>query len=230
MYYDYEDEYEPTQEEMEENDGMENTDVNVEKEKIKIEFNTENFASGIMMAVVAEVKKNIYREVIDEIKKEVLGDIKEEIKNNANTIIREILDDYVENEIITIGSNSPWDDTPKEEMTIKQYMKRCVKECIESGKFRVPTGEKTSRGDKYKEYGFMEYVNEHLKMDSDIKKYLDASIDEVRKRVNSDVKAAFDESTKAMLSSAVLQVLMANDTYKKIESNIACIADKEKED
>lgn len=229
MYYDYEDEYEPTQEELEENDGMENTEVKVEKEKIRIEFNTENFATGIMMAVVEEVRKNIYRGVVDEIKKEVMEGIKEKIKDSTHSIVREILDDYVENEIITIGSNSPWDDTPKEELTIKQYMKRCVKECIESGKFRVPTGEKTTRGDKYKEYGFMEYVNEHLKMDSDIKKYLDASIDEVRKRVNSDVKAAFDESTKTMLSNAVLQVLMANDTYKKIESNIACIADRQQE-
>ncbi len=54
-------------------------------------------------------------------------------------------------------------------------------------------------------------------------------MDEVRQQVNRDVKAAFDESTKAMLSSAVLQVLMANDTYKKIESNISSIADKEQE-
>ncbi len=59
-----------------------------------------------------------------------------------------------------------------------------------------------------------------------MKDYLDKQVDEVRQQVNSDVKAAFDESTKTMLSNAVLQVLMANDTYKKIESNIACIADK----
>ena len=55
---------------------------------------------------------------------------------------------------------------------------------------------------------------------------MDKQVDEVRQQVNRDVKAAFDESTKTMLSNAVLQVLMANDTYKKIESNISCIADK----
>lgn len=36
----------------------------------------------------------------------------------------------------------------------------------------------------------------------------------------------FDTSTRQMLSDNVLQVLMANETYQKIQSNIACIADK----
>ena len=59
---------------------------------------------------------------------------------------------------------------------------------------------------------------------------MDKQVDEVRQQVNRDVKAAFDESTKTMLSNAVLQVLMANDTYKKIESNISCIADRQQEE
>ena len=58
---------------------------------------------------------------------------------------------------------------------------------------------------------------------------LDKQVDEVRQQVNRDVKAAFDESTKTMLSNAVLQVLMANDTYKRIESNISSIADRQQE-
>lgn len=50
MYYDdyYDEDYEPTQEEMEEQDGMDNTEVKMERENLKIEFNTENFAAGIM--------------------------------------------------------------------------------------------------------------------------------------------------------------------------------------
>ena len=231
MSYDdfYEDEYEPSKEELEEEMGMEDTQVKNENGKLKIEFDTENFARGIMDAVVVEVRNSIGREIVESVKKEVLGEIKEEIKKDAHEIVKGIVDEYVENEKIVIGSSSPWDDTPREEMSVKQYMKRCVREVIEKGKFRVYTGKNTMRGDGYTEYSFTEYVSEHLKLDNDIKKYLDQSIAEVRDQVNRDVKAAFDESTKTMLSNAVLQVLMANDTYKKIENNISCIASKKAE-
>lgn len=54
MYdYEYEEDYEPTEEEMEECDGMENTEVMMEKENLTIEFNTENFALGIIRAVTS---------------------------------------------------------------------------------------------------------------------------------------------------------------------------------
>ena len=62
MYYD--EDYEPTQEEMEEMDGLENTKVEHNNEVININFNTENFANGIVTAVVQSLKENIYREVV----------------------------------------------------------------------------------------------------------------------------------------------------------------------
>lgn len=237
MEYDdyYEDEYEPTQEEMEEMDGMENTEVMIGKENIKIEFNTENFAAGIMQAVAAEVKKNLYSEIVSEIKNEVLEDIKEKIQCATGDIIKEIVQDFMNNNKICIGGSSIWDDEPKEELTLLQYAKRCVKDCIENSRFRIVKSIKKdcyNRG-KYsaetQEYTFEEYLYQHLGIDDEVKSYLDKQVDEVRQQVNNDVKAAFDESTKAMLSNAVLQVLMANDTYKKIESNIACIADRPQE-
>ena len=53
-----------------------------------------------------------------------------------------------------------------------------------------------------KEYTFEEYLLQHLGIDDEVKSYLDKQVDEVRQQVNRDVKAAFDESTKAMLSNA----------------------------
>ncbi|MCI9490096.1 hypothetical protein AALC75_01960 [Lachnospiraceae bacterium 48-42] len=236
MSYDYYDEdYEPTQEEMEECDGMENTEIKVEKESLKIEFNTENFAAGIIRAVAADVKKNIYNEIVAEIKSEVLEGIKEKIQYAASDIIKGIVQDFMDKEKVQIGGSSVWDDEPKEEMTLTQYAKRCVKDCIENSRFRIVKGfekDRYNRG-RYraetKEYTFEEYLLQHLGIDDEVKCYLDKQVDEVRQQVNRDVKAAFDESTKAMLSNAVLQVLMANDTYKKIEGNIACIADRPQE-
>lgn len=233
--YDYEEDYEPTVEEMEEMDGMENTEVKVAPEQLKIEFNTENFALGIMQAVVSEVKKNLYQELIAEIKKECLGDIKEKIQLSVHEIIKDIVVDFMENEKVAVGGNSIWDDEPREELSLMQYSKRCIKQSLESGKFRVL---KKLIPDKYasgryraetEEYSFEGYLIAHLGIGDEVKAYLDKQVDEVRKQVNKDVKAAFDDSTKQMLSNAVLQVLMANDTYKKIEANIACIADKNQE-
>ena len=235
-YYYYDEDYEPINEEMEEMDGMENTDVNVKPEELEIKFNTENFAAGIVSAVTAEVKKNLYGEIVAEIKSEVLGDIKEKIQYAASDIIKGIVQDFMDNEKIQIGGSSVWDDEPKEELTLTQYAKRCVKDCIENSRFRIVKSFEKDRYNKGRyraetqEYTFEEYLLQHLGIDNEVKGYLDKQVDEVRQQVNRDVKAAFDESTKTMLSNAVLQVLMANDTYKKIESNISCIADRQQEE
>ena len=234
MYYDdyYDEDYEPTSEEMEEQDGMNNTEVKMERENLKIEFNTENFAAGIMRAVALEVKENLYGEIVSEIKSEVLEDIKKKIQCATGDIIKDIVQDFMVNEKICIGGSNVWDDEPKEELTLLQYAKRCVKDCIENNRFRIIKSFEKDRYNKgryraeTKEYTFEEYLLQHLGIDDEVKSYLDKQVDEVRQQVNRDVKTAFDESTKTMLSNTVLQVLMANDTYKKIEGNIACIADR----
>ena len=98
-YYDdyYENEYEPAEEEMEEYSSMENTEVKMGKENLKIEFNTENFASGIIRAVAGEVKENLYSEIVAEIKKEVLDGINEKIQYAASDIIKGIVQEFMDN-------------------------------------------------------------------------------------------------------------------------------------
>lgn len=59
-----------------------------------------------------------------------------------------------------------------------------------------------------------------------IKNDLDKFMDDIRKQVNKTMKEVFDTSTKNMLSSSVLSILTANETYRQIENNIKCIADK----
>ena len=61
-------------------------------------------------------------------------------------------------------------------------------------------------------------------IDNEVKAYLDKEIIKIRDEINKNIKTTFDESTRNMLSQSVLNILMANDTYKKIESNIASIA------
>lgn len=227
MYYD--EDYEPTQEEMEEMEGLEGTKVEHNNEVININFNTENFASGIVTAVVQSLKENIYREVVNQIRKECLEDIREKIQLQTGEIIKEIIDDYMNTEKIAVGGNSVWDDEPKEELTFIQYVKRCMKNIINNGKFKVVKSiEKSRYSDKYtiktEDFSFDEYIRANCGIDNEVKAYLDEQINKMRQKINKDIKNTFDESTRNMLSQSVLNILMANDTYKKIESNISSIA------
>lgn len=227
MYYD--EDYEPTQEEIEEMDGLESTKVKHNNEVININFNTENFASGIVTAVVQSLKENIYREVVDQIRKECLEDIHEKIQVQTGEIIKEIIDDYMNTEKIAVGGDSVWDDEPKEELTFIQYVKRCMKNIINNGKFKVAKSvEKNRYSDKYvittEDFSFDEYIRANCGIDNEVKAYLDKEVDKLRQEINKNIKTVFDESTRNMLSQSVLNILMANDTYKKIESNIASIA------
>lgn len=233
MSYEYEDwDEEPTQEELEKYEGEESTEVKTTPEKLKIEFDTENFASGIVCAVVSEVKKNLYTEIVTHIKTEIVENMKEKIMLKSGEIIKEIIDDYVKNEKITIGGNSFWDDEPLQEYSMQEYAKKCIADAIKKGKFTVCNGYEKDRysksGYKAKQttYEFDAYIRSELAIGNDIKQYIDAQIMEIKDSVNKGVKDMFDASTKQMLSDSVLKVLMSNETYQKIQSNIACIADK----
>lgn len=231
-YYGYDEEdYEPDEEE--EYEAMESTDVKGVGEKLVIQFNAENFAQGIVAAVVSQLKEKVYNDVLEKVKEDIFGSMKEQIMLSTHEIVKDIVVDFMENEKVVVGNGSVWDETEKKELTLTQYAKQCIKECIEEGRFKVFKGcEKKRYGSgyelKYNEYAFGEYIAQNLGIGNEAKAYFDEQIDIMRKQVNADVKNAFDESTRTMLSQAVLQVLMANDTYRKIENNIACIADKGK--
>ena len=77
MGYDY-DEYEPTEEEIQEIQGKQSTDVDFDFEKLQIFFDVKNFAEGI----ASEVKRTLKNEIISDLKKEVLKDLKDDIQNN----------------------------------------------------------------------------------------------------------------------------------------------------
>ena len=53
--------------------------------------------------------------------------------------------------IVQIGGISVWDDEPKEELTLTQYAKRCMKDCIENGRFRIV---KDFKKDRYGRNGY----------------------------------------------------------------------------
>lgn len=229
-YEEYDEDYESV-EEIQEMIGEQSTEVRKSKNKLVIEFDTTNFAKGIVQEVRQEVVSSLRDEVLAEIKREVLEDgFKEKIHNAAHSIVKEMIDDYVENEKITIGGNSFWGDESLQEFTMQEYAKKCIADSIKEGRFYIVTGYRKGRySDSYEaersSLTYADYIRSKLAIGNDIKEYIDEQIIEIKNNVNTNVKELFDSSTKKMLSESVLNILMANDTYKKIESGIACIAD-----
>lgn len=232
MGYEFEEDWdeEPTQEEYEEYEGAAATKAKMTTKKLKIEFDTENFANGIVTAVVSEVKGKLYKEIMEAIKKDVLNDIREAIKLQSHEVVKGIIEDYMRSEKIKIGGHSFWDDEPLQEYTMQEYAKKCIGDVIKNGKFKVVTSYEKDRYSSYRaktsEFTIEDYIRSNLAIGNDIKEYIDKQVMEIKNNVNRDVKKVFDDSTKKMLSESVLNVLMANDTYKKIENNLACIADR----
>ena len=186
---------------------------------LKIEYGMEDMVIGIKEAVKEELKPEIAEEIRNEIKyeikKEIMKNVEEQIPEDTSVWLKNIMEEIYNTEIIKVGGG--WDKEDKE-YTLKEYV-------IEQIKNRIVNNDCGSGERRYSSESFNEWFRDKC-VDSDIQKVIDKEIREIRDDVNRKVKNMFDDSTKQMLSEAVLNVLMANDTYKKIESNIGCIASK----
>ncbi|WP_367569322.1 hypothetical protein [Lacrimispora sp.] len=220
-YDDYDEEFEPEKEELEEMDGMSNTKVENQGEVLKVEFNTTNFAQGIINAVVSGLKDQLKSEIMREIKGTVLEDIQSDIKDSVAKITEELVREIYEKEVIKIGGG--WGVDPKE-YTVKQFMMEQIKESFQDGEVKI------KRKDRYGDWrtdkvSFTDWVTSEC-VTGEVQKHVDTQMKAVRDEINQKVKGIFDESTRSMLSENVMGILLANDTYRKIENSIACIASK----
>lgn len=175
------------------------------------------------MGIVNEVKRTLKKEIIAELKKNILDGLKDDIRQNIATMSEEIVREVYENEKVILGG---WGEE-KQEITVKQYLLNGIQDSFKDGKFITKT--KDRWGDvETKEVSIKDYIDGEINF-SKIKRDIDAEVDSIRKDINRRIEEIFDSSTRQMLSDNVLKVLMANETYQKIQSNIASIADK-KED
>lgn len=215
----YDEDYELSNEELDQMEGEESTNTEFDFKNLKINFDVENFAKGI----ANEVKKTLKKEIIAELKKSVLEDLKDDIQKNIATMSEEIVREVYENEKVILGG---WGEE-KQEVSVKQYLLNAIRDSFKGGKFI--TKEKDRWGDmETTEVSIKEYIDKKINF-SAIQSDIDREVDGIRRDINRKIEEIFSSSTKQMLSDNVLKVLMANETYQKIQSNIACIADK-KED
>ena len=171
-------------------------------------------------AVIKEQVNNAVNKAIDKL-------AKDEINNAVSANFQRFVDEYIKNTTIKVGGNSYWDDEKQKEYTVEQYIKKELKDRLESKTLKAKKkGRTSSYSDDFEQVSFEEYINRSFNADDLIKDNLDKFMDGIRKDINKTMKDTFDSSTKNMLSSAVLSILTANDTYRQIENQIKCIADK----
>lgn len=194
---------------------------------MKVTIDLENL-ENLVETVTEKNIENIIKEQIDSSVRKTIDNLaKKEIANTVSENFQRFVDEYINTTTIKVGGNNYWDDEEQKEYTVEQYIKKELKDRLESKRLKVKKkGGTSSYSDDFEEVSFEEYILRSFNPEELIKKDLDKFMDDIRKDINKTMKDTFDSSTKNMLSSAVLNILSANDTYRQIENNIKCIADK----
>ena len=193
---------------------------------MKVTIDMENLETLVQTTMEKNIE-NIVKEQIEGTVRKVADNLaKKVIEEKVYENFQRFVDEYITTTKIKVGGNY-WDDTEEHEYTVEQYIKNELKNRLDSGKLRAKKkGHTSSFSDDFEQVSFEEYINRQFDFDEMIKKDLDKFMDDIRKQVNKTMKETFDNSTKSMLSTAVLNILGANETYRQIENNIKCIADK----
>ena len=178
-----------------------------------LEYLVQNSIEENIEAVVKKQVDNVVRKMTEEVAK---GTIEDKVSENFQRFV----DEYIVNTKIRVGGGY-WDDSDAREYTVEEYIKKQLKEKLESNSLRVK-----AKYNEYKNVTFEEYIKSKFNFDEEIKNDVDEFTNDIREQVNDAMKEAFDNSTKNMLSATVLNILNANETYRKLENNIKCIADK----
>lgn len=194
---------------------------------MKVTINLENLEKLVQTTMEKNIE-NIVKTQVESAVHEVADDLaKKEIRDTVADNFQRFVDEYIATTKITVGGGY-WDNTESKEYTVEQYIKKELKNKLESKTLRVKKkGRSSSYSDDYEDVSFEEYIKRQFNFEDDIKKVLDTFMDDIRTQVNTTMKNTFDTATKNMLSTAVLNILGANETYRQIEHNIKCIADKQ---
>lgn len=190
---------------------------------MKITFEMDNLQDIIEKSVSGNIEEAVKSQVEDTIKEQVAklgGDIiSEVVTKNFN----EFVNDYITNTKITVRKEDFWGDADVNEYTVEEYIKKCLKERLDSEKIKLE-----SRCG-YENVTFYEYIKNYymIDMEKEIKKKMDSYFIDIRDQINRTMKETFDNTTKDMLSSTVLNILTQNNTYKQLENNIKSIATKQ---
>lgn len=194
---------------------------------MKVTLELDNLENIVQTTLEKNLGNVVKEQIADIVKKTADNLIKDTINTQVSKNFQHFVDEYITTKKIKVGG-SYWDNEPEQEYTVEQYIKQQLKEKLDSKKLKLKQMDSYGRyTNNYEEVSFETYISRQFDPNEMIKKELDAFMDDIRKQVNTTMKEIFDNSTKSMLSNAVLNILSANDTYRQIENNIKCIADKQ---
>ena len=190
---------------------------------MKVTIDLENLEK-IVQTTIDKNLENIVKEQVGATVRNVADKMAEKvIENKVSENFQRFVDEYIATTKIKVGGGY-FDDTEAKEYTVEQFIKKELKEKLESKTLRVKKGQYSNN---FESVSFEEYIKRGFDFEQMIKTDLDEFMDGIRKQVNETMKNTFDDSTKNMLSAAVLSILGTNETYRQIENNIKCIADKQ---
>lgn len=173
--------------------------ANTEKRGMKIEID-----SGFMSDYISHTIKNTVEScavsiAIEEIKSIITDDVKkkanEEVERQIEAKVAEEIESFMQKEI-TIGGG--WSE-PERTITRQQYLGELIEKEISS----------LFRSDKIKSYA-----------EKEAKSAIDAFSRKLKDDVNSGVKTYFNQATRKTLTDNVVNLLMCNDTYKKLSDSM----------
>lgn len=194
---------------------------------MKVTLELDNLENIVQTTLEKNLGNVVKEQIADIVKKTADNLIKDTINTQVSKNFQHFVDEYITTKKIKVGG-SYWDNEPEQEYTVEQYIKQQIKERLDSKQLKVKKkGRSGSYSDDYENVTFEQYISCQFDFTEAIKKELDTFMNDIRKQVNTTMKETFDNSTKNMLSNAVLGILSANDTYRQIENNIKCIADKQ---
>lgn len=197
---------------------------------MKVTIDLENLETLVYTAINKNIEEIIKIEIDTMIRKTIEKDSKEKIEDLVNTNFERFVNEYITTTTIKTGGDF-WNDEEAKEYTVEQFIKEQLKQKLESNTLKVKKkGRTSSYSDDFENVSYEEYIKRTCNINDLIQKEfenkLNKFMDEIRKDINETMKNTFDNSTKTMLSNVVLNILSANDTYKQIENNIKCIADR----
>lgn len=162
--------------------------------------------------------------VINLIQKETEEQVKDYIKEEVNLHIKNYVEEYIKTAKVKTGGGF-YSNEEEKEYTVEQFLKKEIAECMEKKSFTIYKEDRY--GKREEQVSFEEFIKKEFNIDDKIRGQLKKFMIEVKNDVNNRLKNQFNEVTKQTLSDTMLTLLLQNETFTKIQQNLASIATKE---
>lgn len=185
---------------------------------MKVTIDLENLQNIIESALNKNIETVVKEKVSDLISEQIENTAKEQIEEICNKRMSDFVEEYIKTTKITVGGGFYSDDEIKE-YTVEQYIKNQLAEIMKNQSFKTYKKDNYGRNQE-KEVTFDYFVKETFDVNSIVKKEIEAFVSQTKRKISDNIKSVFDNATKNMLSENVFNILMASESYQKINDSI----------